>query len=134
MIPCQVCGKDASTHWVAGLPPAPDSQKTGLCAEHDTPENRTKALRAWQEMLAADIATVESLARYKAAPEERLITVRFTGGGTLSFTGTSCRPTDQNTLCIEEVDGARTFIPLQQVREYTITPVPAGAEQKQRSE
>ena len=125
MIPCRVCGKDASTHWVTGLPPAPDSQKMALCPAHDTPGNRATVMLDWQNMLAGGIAAVTSVARHKAAPTMKLVTVRFIGGGMLSFTGIDCRPTEQNTLCIEEADGSRTFIPLQQVREYTVTPVAA---------
>ena len=123
MIPCRICGIDASTNWVTGLPPAPDSQKMALCAEHDTPQNRALVIKDWQQMLTGDIATAASVARHKAAPEMRLITVRFNGGGMLSFTGTGCTPTEHNSLRIDEADGSRTFVPLDQVREYTVSPL-----------
>ena len=124
MIPCQICGKDASLGWITGLPPAPDSQKMALCAEHDTPANRAMVSREWQKMLAGDIAAATTIARHKADVDAKsvLINVRFTGGGMLSFTGIGCKPTEQNTLRIEEADGRLTFIPLQQVREYTVSP------------
>ena len=33
MIPCLACGADASTGWVHGFVPSPDSLKMGLCRE-----------------------------------------------------------------------------------------------------
>jgi hypothetical protein len=126
MIPCHVCGQDASTGWIAGLPPSPDSQKLALCSLHDTPENRNLLEKAWNDLLAQSIATAVSLARRKASPPERkIITVRFTAGGALSFLGTRCAPTEHNTLCIEEEDGGRTYIPMPQIRDYTVRPAAA---------
>lgn len=124
MIPCHICGKDASLGWITGLPPAPDSQKMALCAVHDTLANRATVSREWQKMMAGDIEAVTTVARHKADVDAKtvLVTVRFTGGGMLSFTGVDCKPTEQNTLRIEEADGSLTFIPLQQVREYTVSP------------
>lgn len=75
-------------------------------------------------MLAGDIAAATATAMHKADFDTQsvLITVRFNSGGMLSFTGSGCRPTEQHTLCIEEADGGRTFIPLQHIREYTVSP------------
>ena len=127
MIPCYVCGKDASTGWVQGFVPAPDSQKLALCAEHNTFENRLLVGRAWREMNEREIASMTSVARHKAAPSLQVASVHFTGGGMLSFTCTACGPTGQGTLRIDQADGTHTFIPLQHIREYAIRPYAAGA-------
>jgi hypothetical protein len=58
--------------------------------------------------------------------KRKLITVRFTAGGLLSFMGTGCSPTEHNTLCIEEEDGGRTYIPMLQIRDYSVRPAAAG--------
>ncbi len=124
MIPCHICGTDASTGWITGFVPAPDSQKLALCAGHDTPENRAIVSKVWEERQRSEIAAVSDIARHKAAPDEaNLVTVHFSGGGMLSFTCTSCAPTEQGTLRIEETDGTQTFVPMQHVREYTVRPV-----------
>ncbi|MDR2161851.1 MAG: hypothetical protein LBO77_06930 [Desulfovibrio sp.] len=127
MIPCHICGQDASLGRIAGLPPAPDSQKLALCPRHDSPENRKLLEMAWSLHLTRAIADAESVRRFKAAPPARkIITVRFTAGGTISFQGAGCSPTPHNTLCIEEEDGGRIYIPMQQVREYTVRQAPPG--------
>jgi hypothetical protein len=120
VIPCRICGRDASTGRVRGFVPAPDSQKLALCPEHDTEENRAAMERDWRELLEKDLALAVSLAEHKAAPAVYAVTVRFIGGGTLSFTCLSCAPTAQNTLRIAEPDGTQTFIPMRHVRDYAV--------------
>lgn len=122
MIPCHICGKDASTGWVKGFAPAPDSQKLALCPEHDNRENRLAVVRAWRDMLDADIATQNTVARQKAQPLLHTANIRFTGGGMLSFLCTSCTPTEQGTLRLDGPDGGQTYIPLQHIREYSLSP------------
>jgi hypothetical protein len=79
--------------------------------------------KIWISFLTRSIATAESIARYKASPPARkIITVRFSAGGALSFTGARCAPTEHGTLCIEEEDGSQTYIPMIQVRDYTVRP------------
>jgi hypothetical protein len=120
MIPCRICGRDASTGRVRGFVPAPDSQKLALCPEHDTAANREAMEREWQQLLEKEAALALSIAGRKAAPRVYAVTVRFTGGGTLSFTCLSCAPTPQDTLRIEAPDGAQTFIPLRHIRDYSV--------------
>lgn len=122
MIPCHICGIDASTGWTKGFVPAPDSQKMALCAQHDTEENRRLVAAAWLARQEKAVATLTTVARQKSSPGIQLATVHFTGGGMLSFTCTRCAPTQQGTLLIEQPDGTHTFIPMQHVREYTIRP------------
>lgn len=123
MIPCYVCGKDASTGWTKGFVPARDSQKFALCAEHNTPENRLGVAKAWDAMLVRDMAVMADVLAFKAAvPSLQTATVHFTGGGMLTFTCLSCSPTEQGTLCLETAPGARSYIPMQHIREYSIRP------------
>ncbi|MDR0338677.1 MAG: hypothetical protein LBH65_00190 [Desulfovibrio sp.] len=105
MIPCHVCGKDASTGWTKGFAPAPDSQKLALCAEHNTKENRLAVVKAWQALFLRNIAVMTDIAQRKQAPSLHVATIHFSGGGMLSFTCTSCVPTPQGTLRITSPDG-----------------------------
>lgn len=123
MIPCFICGKDASVGWTKGFTPAPDSQKMALCAEHNTPENRLRVIKAWNAMLRDDLSVLNEIAKHKAsAPGLHMANVQFTGGGMLSFVCTACTPTEQGTLRIEAPDGTLNYIPMQHVREYSVRP------------
>lgn len=123
MIPCYICGRDASTGWTKGFTPAPDSQKYALCPEHDTADNRLIVIKKWQDMLSQDIQAMTSVAQHKAAaPSIRMATVRFTGGGMLSLPCLSCAPTSQGTLRLVMPDDSQTFIPMQHIREYSLRP------------
>jgi len=122
MLPCFICGKDASTGWIEGFVPSPDSQKLALCPEHDNAVNRLAVAKAWKEMIRQNITEQMAMAKYKANPIIQTACVRFTAGGMLSFLCTACMPTQQGTLRIDHPDGERTFIPMQQVREYSLRP------------
>ncbi|MDR3175835.1 MAG: hypothetical protein LBU06_04810 [Desulfovibrio sp.] len=122
MIPCWICGRDASTGWTEGFVPAGDSHKLALCPEHDTEDNRLALEDAWRSLLLRNISTAVSIARYRAAPSLQSVSVHFTAGGTLSFTCLSCFATDHDALCIEAPDGAKTYIPLRHISDYTLRP------------
>jgi len=122
MLPCFICGKDASTGRIEGFVPAPDSQKLALCPEHDNAANRLAVADAWKEMIRQNIAEHLSVAKYKASPIIQTACVRFMAGGMLSFLCTACMPTEQGTLRIDHPNGERTFVPIQQVREYSLRP------------
>ena len=134
MIPCHICGKDASTGWTRGFIPAPDSQKLALCAEHDTPQNRLIVSRLWRDLNTQEIAAATAVARHKAAPILQVVSVHFAGGGMLSFTCTACAPTGQGTLRIDDADGKQTYIPMQHIREYVVRPHTEPAEEPSRLE
>ncbi len=123
MIPCHVCGADASTGWIKGFPPAPDSQKLALCKHHNTAENRALTRADWQKMHTAQIGTVVQVATHKAAPHTQMAIVYFNGGGMASFACISCAPTPQGTLHIDELNGTQTYIPMQHVRNYAVQPL-----------
>jgi len=122
MLPCFICGKDAATGWIEGFVPSPDSQKLALCSEHDNAANRLAVSDAWREMIRKNIAEQMAVAKHKAKPIIQTACVRFSAGGMLSFLCTACLPTGQGTLRIDHLDGERTFIPMQQVREYSLRP------------
>ena len=130
MIPCYVCGKDASAGWTAGFTPAPDSQKLALCAEHDSAAKRREVEEAWHQKQLHELAAHSLVAEQKASPGKMLATVHFTGGGMLSFTCTAVSPTEQGTLKIEQLDGTLTFLPMQHIKEYSIRPYSAAIENK----
>ena len=134
MIPCHICGKDASTGWTRGFIPAPDSQKLALCAEHDTAQNRLIVSRLWRDLNQQEIAAATLVARHKAAPILQVVSVHFTGGGMLPFTCTACTPTGQGTLRIDDANGKQTYIPMQHIREYTVRPHAEPVEEKLRLE
>lgn len=123
MIPCYICGQDASTSWVKGFTPSPDSQKMALCAEHNNQENRLAVANAWQQQLLADIALRADIVRQRKAQAEQVLSVHFAGGGMLSFICTACEPTEHGALRVESADGAQTFIPLLHVRDYALRPL-----------
>ena len=123
MIPCRVCEKDASTGWVKGFAPAPDSLKMALCATHDTPENRALVTKTWHETQVRALSRTISFAAKKAGDAPQMVQVRFNAGGMLTFTCRACFPTEHKTLCLESLDGARTYIPLEHIREYTVRPL-----------
>ncbi len=108
MIPCHVCGADASTGWALGFVPSPDNLKMGLCRAHDTPDNRKLVKTAWRARL--DIA--------------------FIDGGTVTQDCLECIATPQGTLHVLLPDGTLRFFPLPQIRRYDLRPVPAPAAEK----
>lgn len=120
MIPCYVCGKDASAGWTTGFAPAPDSQKLALCPEHDTPGRRQEVAEAWKKQQVRELTAFSLVAEQKAAPGKMLATVHFTGGGMLSFTCRAVSPTGHGTLKVEQLDGTLTFLPMQHIREYSL--------------
>ena len=126
MIPCRVCEKDASTGWVKGFAPAPDSLKMALCREHDTPENRAAVTRSWHEAQVRALSRSTAVAAHRAGDVPLMVQVRFSAGGMLTFTSRACFPTEQKTLCLEGLDGSRTYIPLEHIREYTVRPLREG--------
>ena len=122
MLPCFICDKDASTGWIEGFVPSPDSLKLALCPEHDNADNRLAVTDAWEKMIRKTMAEQFAMTRHRAKPIIQMTCVRFTAGGMLSFLCTVCMPTEQGTLRIDHPDGERTFIPLQHVREYSLRP------------
>lgn len=124
MIPCHICGKDASTGWIKGFVPAPDSQKLALCAEHDTEDNRRRLLTAWHLSMVRGIQTTTRIAAYQAIRGTlHMLTVHFTGGGSISMPCLHLSETDHGTLKVESPDGEISFFPVAQVKKYDLAPM-----------
>lgn len=122
MIPCHVCGKDASAAWVAGFPPAPDSMKMGLCADHDTESKREEVFVLWQDMLSTRIGA-KNIQTDRLTLTDLQVTVLFMAGGSMAFLCQQHTVTAQGTLELQQKDGASTYIPLHQVKSYTVKPL-----------
>lgn len=120
MVPCYICGKNSAGGWVAGLPPAPDSQKTGLCPEHDNIENRALAFKAWQDLLTHEIQVqLETVRHEEDAPPLKLV-VQFMDGGKTVISCRSFGVTGEDMLEIHDADGERKFYPLRHIRSYKV--------------
>lgn len=126
MIFCHVCGKTADTGWIVGLPPAPDSQKMGLCAEHDSFANRQKTLADWQTMMHRDVAEYTENTAIKAGFRHSLLHIFFHGGGSLSIPCLRCSVTPEKSLAIASPDGRMLYYPIAQIASYELAPMPQG--------
>ncbi len=135
MLPCFICGKDASTGWIKGFVPSPDSQKLALCREHDIPENRGKVIHEWFKLMKANyqtLATVEAQRGNRAATGgegpsgtdpglPRLMHIRFVVGGYMSLPCLKYEVTPNGTLEVETPEGRLQSFPLQHVKSYELS-------------
>lgn len=122
MIPCLACGADASTGWVHGFLPSPDSLKLGLCREHDSPDNRKLVKAAWRSLMEREIRVMNELSGYKAgAPVRWRLDIAFIDGGEVTLECLHCAPTQHGTLQVLLPDRTLRFYPLAQVRRYDLT-------------
>lgn len=128
MIPCQICGKDSAAHWVTGYIPAPDSQKMGLCAEHDTPENRKKIRLDWYRAMILNIRTATQNAAYFATRGALfMLTIHYSAGGSLSLPCLEASVTEHSTLKVTAPDGALSFFPMRHIKRYDLVPAQQDA-------
>ncbi|MDL2285121.1 hypothetical protein LJB93_00060 [Desulfovibrio sp. OttesenSCG-928-F07] len=129
MIPCHVCGKNAETCWVIGFPPAPDSQKMGLCSQHNTPANRLMVQELWQGFIQKQIGDFTRFEASKQGGVVQFLSIYFTGGGSISIPCSAYSASDNNTLKITTPNGEIIFFPLVQVRNYAVTPLDIAPEE-----
>lgn len=121
MINCLICGKDAARGWITGLPPAPDSQKVGLCPEHDTPGNRILAEKRWREIISQAVEIEqdgEELHHHGAAVQPLTLEIQFIDGGRIEVSCKSFRPTDEDILEVTTPEGRLAFYPLRHIRRF----------------
>ncbi len=92
----------------------------GLCRAHNNLENRHVVAELWKKTLQDAIAAETKLMAIKAGAHDQLLTVHFTGGGSLSVPcgGFSL---SENSLQAHTAEGA-VFFPLNQVRHYALAP------------
>lgn len=122
MVPCFICGKDATGGFIHGFVPAPDSQKVGLCPQHDTLENKKKAILHWILAMKADVANQNALNAVRLkAPLRYTLSIRYSDGGVVSIPCLSWDITDSHTLQITRLDRTLTFVPLHHVRQFDVT-------------
>ena len=121
MINCLICGKDAADGWITGLPPAPDSQKVGLCRAHDTPYNRIMAEKKWRKIMeqAVEIERESEVLHLAGAPVQPLtLEILFIDGGKVEVLCKSFRATDDDVLEVATSENRLVFYPLRHIRRY----------------
>ena len=121
MIRCLICGQDAETGWITGLPPAPDSQKVGLCREHDTPANRKKAEAKWREIISLAVENEQEGEELHHLPAGNLpltLEILFIDGGRVEIPCRSFRATDEDILEVTTPENRLVFYPLRHIRRY----------------
>lgn len=139
MIPCYICGKDIGGGWSIGFPPAPDSQKMGLCDEHDIISHRERVQKAWHELIYNNLKKNTQHAAYRAGDIPQLLSIYFMGGGSISLPCSSLSTMGGSTgdgkiLKIITPAGEHIFFPLAQVRNYAISPMEHAAQPRQAHE
>ncbi len=120
MIPCYICGRDVAGGWIAGLPPAPDSQKTGLCVDHDSVVNRAIAFSAWQDLLAKDIAVQNEIHEQEADQPPVKLAIKFLDGGKIIIESQSFGLVNNTILEVLDIKGEKQYYPLQHIRSYYV--------------
>ena len=121
MIPCNICGRDSGAHWIAGYPPAPDSQKMALCALHDTPKNRHDLRLAWSDAMEKSIETATRNSMYFVTRGAIfMLSIYYAAGGNLNIPCLDAIATDHNTLRVTALDGSSIFFPMQHIKRYAL--------------
>ncbi len=117
---CFICGQAADDGWVYGFQPAPTSHKLALCKTHNIPSNQEDAIRAWGAWLEKAILQNEQATKNSLKVHHYDVTVFYTSGGVNHFACISCQPTSHGTLRLQELDGTCRYIPLAQVKNYSV--------------
>ncbi len=127
MIPCYICGKDATGGFIHGYVPAPDGQKVGLCPAHNTQDNKRLAILQWIRSFKAQVSAQNDANAYKlnAAPGY-VLTITYAGGGVSSVPCRAWEVAESNTLQITRTDGTVSFVPLQHVQRFDVKEAPAS--------
>ncbi|MFV0423300.1 hypothetical protein [Oleidesulfovibrio sp.] len=120
MIPCHVCGQDASTHWILGLTPSCDSFKTGLCTIHDNEENRAAASKAWQKFMYSEVSKTIRLQASGHKPQYTL-TVRYADGGSESMPCLFYSIFENMALQVTPPEGPTRFYLLRYIKSYEVS-------------
>lgn len=122
MVRCEVCGKEVLAGWICGVVPAHDSDKLGLCPEHDTPERRRAVQKKWERLLHEKLERVLVLEREESdrIQDSFEVTIHYLGGGVQVV---PCRAYDVNQegdLLVLKDDGVLDFYPLQHIRRFEV--------------
>ncbi len=124
MIPCFICGKDIEGGWWTGFPPAPDSQKTGLCAQHDTPENRALAQAEWDRRWKNSVTVTQQVEAEKhVARQPFTLVIQFKDGGLITLAAYDYSVLSEGEILTATLlNHEKQFFPLQQIRSFKILP------------
>lgn len=121
MVKCQICGAEVFSGWICGIVPAADKDKLGLCADHDTPENRALVQERWEKFMREQMRSTLEQRRKEEKPVVRYaVRINFLGGGVKTLT---CRAYDVNQdkdLLVLNEEGELDFYPLQHIRNFTV--------------
>lgn len=120
MVPCFICGKDATGAFIHGYAPSPDSQKVGLCSAHNTTENKKKAILHWIISQKNDWKQHVETVAAKSTSVNQTLTIRYTDGGVVTLECAKWEVTEQSTLQIQKPDNTFAFIPLQHIRQFDV--------------
>lgn len=121
MVRCFICGKDATGSFIHGYIPAPDSQKVGLCEEHNTLENKKKAILFWIRDQKSRIRRHNQLQQHKNTPAHRFeLSIHYRDGGIVTENCLGWDVTDGSTLQVTRLDKTLAFIPLQHVKRFNV--------------
>ena len=120
MIPCHICGKDSLGGFIHGYTPEPDGRKVGLCAAHNTTENKKKAILHWIREHRAEVSRVNNLNEQRSGSEaSHMVTVRYMDGGVVTLQCRSWQLID-GALQLTQPDEKLSFIPLQHIRRFEV--------------
>lgn len=126
MVPCQVCGKDATGGWIHGFVPSPDSLKVGLCPEHDTQAARRVMKAHWRKLMQREIAAYNTTNEQQhGRVEQQMLALRFVDGGTQEFVCAGCTVQAGVTLQVLLPDGTLRFFPVSRLQQWQLTPIKA---------
>ncbi len=135
MVRCHVCGKEVISGWICGIVPAHDTDKLGLCPEHDTVQNRAAVEQAWEGMLTEALrATLERARRTVKTAVCHDVRIVFIDGGIKYVRCTSFDVNDAKDLLILTLDGEYEFYPLQHIRTFTTQETRLEAEEARSGE
>ena len=122
MLVCHICQCEVTGGWVYGFSPSPDSQKLALCPKHNTGNNQQIVAAAWQRLITNTIASTQNISSYHTGAIAFTVFVQFKNGGSLSYPCFSCVVTPHNTLRIHRKSGKFSYIPMADIKEYSIEP------------
>ena len=126
MVPCFVCGKDATGGFIHGYAPEPDGKKVGLCLQHNSTENKKKAILYWIRQQKSDVLRINEInaLRMGTAPEQT-VTIHFIDGGVANVQCLSWQLVD-GALQLLKPDKSLTFVPLQHIRTFDLHGIKKG--------
>ncbi|MFW5734261.1 MAG: hypothetical protein ACOCWR_04285 [Oceanidesulfovibrio sp.] len=134
MVPCHVCGKDASAGWIYGIPPAPDRQKIGLCPEHDSMDNRRVVRRQWIRLMEEEAARAMARKPEDAKPAGFEVEIDFLDGGRRTIQSLGYEVLEQKDLLAISMEGEAIFYPMQHIRAFHARPLFALPHKKDAAE